>query len=400
MAVTFPPNPNVGDTVTDTVTGAVWVWNGTAWVPQGSSAGTFLPTAGGTMTGPIVMSGAGSNITLPGNVTQPLQAPPLQQVMALDGNNIGRNYIHNAQFNINQRGATSYTQTPPWMVYCPDRWAMILGNTGDSGTLNWLEVSDGGRATIGDESAEMFAQVQNFVGGSGATNVVMFVQRIEDVYRLANKTCMLSFWAYAGTAGLRVGVSWGQDFGAGGSPSAAVSANAAVVTLSTLWVRYTVPITFPSVAGMVLGTTPNTSYSQISFWLSCPPANTASYPISGNLGAQSGSASFWGVQLELGSSATPLEHRDPELDLALCQRFFLATFFSIGTYNEGGQNSAYVQPFPVVMRAGPTLVPSNTSIFNGTPILQSNNTGMSVGVAVTTQAVAWYNGDVIASADL
>lgn len=39
MAVDFPSNPNPGDTVTDDVTGTVWMWDGVKW--------TFAPASGG-----------------------------------------------------------------------------------------------------------------------------------------------------------------------------------------------------------------------------------------------------------------------------------------------------------------------------------------------------------------
>ena len=41
-----------------------------------------------------------------------------------------------------------------------------------------------------------------------------------------------------------------------------------------------------------------------------------------NVGVQSGSIAIWGVQLEIGSVATPLEKPDPQQDLAKCQRFY------------------------------------------------------------------------------
>lgn len=73
MAVTFPPNPQVGDTVTDPVTGVVWEWDGVKWTHAGGGAApaAFLPLAGGTMTGPI---------TLAGDAVNPLEAVPLQQL--------------------------------------------------------------------------------------------------------------------------------------------------------------------------------------------------------------------------------------------------------------------------------------------------------------------------------
>ena len=43
----------------------------------------------------------------------------------------------------------------------------------------------------------------------------------------------------------------------------------------------------------------------------------------GNIGVQSGTVYLWGVQLEIGSVATPLDYGGtPQQQLAQCQRFF------------------------------------------------------------------------------
>lgn len=56
MSVTFPPGPNVGDTVADS--GVVWLWDGSKWthVP-GAAGGELAPLPAGdfrTFTGPVV----------------------------------------------------------------------------------------------------------------------------------------------------------------------------------------------------------------------------------------------------------------------------------------------------------------------------------------------------------
>jgi hypothetical protein len=65
MAVDFPSSPNVGDTVTDPDTGAVWVWDGTKWTHApgggggGGGGGEFLPLTGGTISGDLRVDGSG-----------------------------------------------------------------------------------------------------------------------------------------------------------------------------------------------------------------------------------------------------------------------------------------------------------------------------------------------------
>jgi|5B_taG_2_1085324.scaffolds.fasta_scaffold35653_3 hypothetical protein len=77
-----------------------------------------------------------------------------------------------------------------------------------------------------------------------------------------------------------------------------------------------------------------------------------------------------GIQLELGSQATPFEHRSFGEELALCQRYYFQKIngnsqpVGIGTYISSGQIRTYID-FPVEMRADPSIVTSSgTSHFN------------------------------------
>ena len=71
---------------------------------------------------------------------------------------------------------------------------------------------------------------------------------------------------------------------------------------------------------------------------------------------QSGNINVWGVQLEIGSVATPLEKPDPQVDLANCQRFYQGINTSArGSYSTGANFTNSVN-FLVTMRATPTAV--------------------------------------------
>jgi hypothetical protein len=238
-----------------------------------------------------------------------------QSNIAQYSNNVGRNLIHNPLFNIAQRGAG------PWTVsgsYTTDRWLISL--VGGSETVSQIALPDGDRAAIGDESARYCLQ-SVCVGSAGAGDSTQMYQGIEDVRRLSGKTVTVSFWAKAVAGTPKLGISLFQLFGSGGSPSAAVGGiGSQAVTLSTSWARYTsAPIVMPSVSGKVFGTTVNTDYSGLIFWLSSGSTNNAN---SGGVGVQSYTLLLWGVQLEVGSTATPLEKPDPQQDLAKCQRFY------------------------------------------------------------------------------
>jgi hypothetical protein len=127
--------------------------------------------------------------------------------------------------------------------------------------------------------------------------------------------------------------------------------------LTATWTRYSITGNVLSTTGKTLGTGGNDN-TPLQLWLSCPSADTAWYPASGNLGQQSGTIQLWGVQLEIGSVATPLEKPDLQQDLAKCQRFFCAQIPAHAvTYATAA--SVYLGAnvvLPVAMRGVPTVV--------------------------------------------
>ncbi len=129
-----------------------------------------------------------------------------------------------------------------------------------------------------------------------------------------------------------------------------------------------------------------------------------------------------GVQLEVGSVATPFETLQYEKQLELCQRYFARLSSVSGNYVGFASgcsfqtNAAFVYlKYPQQMRSAPTISQSNTAIFNTTVRAFSAFGGGtsygsdSVGVVVTTaattqtigQAVVWTgNNNASAYVDL
>jgi hypothetical protein len=169
------------------------------------------------------------------------------------------------------------------------------------------------------------------------------------------------------------------------------------VTLSTTPARYSVTIAIPSVSGKTLGTNGN-DYTSLSIWLS---SGTTQSSRAGNIGVQTGSIAFWGVQLEIGTQATPLEKPDPRYDLANCQRFY----FSGNLSNQGAGGAAGVeavsQTLPVHMRATPTLTAAWSNVNVSNPVIGAMN-GANYQFYGTTPAGGQYifGGGFTASADL
>ncbi len=388
--------------------------------------------------GGSVMTGA---LTLPGNAASALQAVPLQQVPvassttpAMNGtatvgagttwaradhihptdtsrasvasvtaagaaaaNNVGRNLIHNSMFNVAQRGAGPWTTTSNG-AYTLDRW-LLYTNT-DTISITQAALNDADRGQIGDEAAEQCI-FNTFTGNAAAAASTEIVQRIEKVRRLGGKSVTVSFWARVTSgAATKVGVSYAQVFGTGGSPSTAVLGAGTAVTISSSWARYSVTMAMPSVVGKTLGTAGDDS-TQIEFWYTSGATNATR---AGSIGVQSGAIALWGVQLEIGSVATPLEKPDPQVDLANCQRFYQTGHFSImGSSGAGGQFGSTLG-LPVAMRAAPTVAlvaPSYTNASGGA----SGNAGstsaiLSYANVTAAGSTAYFSGDFTASADL
>jgi hypothetical protein len=141
------------------------------------------------------------------------------------------------------------------------------------------------------------------------------------------------------------------------------------VQLSTTATRYSVTLAIPSIAGKTLGTN-NDHYTRLTFWLSSGATQNAA---AGGIGVQSATFVFWGVQLEIGPTATPLEKLDPRNDLANCQRFYQTGGIQYYGYGAAGETVVMSTPPPVTMRGAPTIVT--------TVGLSNNATGASVGWA-------------------
>jgi hypothetical protein len=308
-------------------------------------------------------------------------------------NDVGRNLLHNPLFNIAQRGAGPWTAN---FAYTLDRWILLL-NT-DAASINEPTLTDADRTQIGDEAA--LRSLRNiFTGNAAAAAYNRVTQPIEGVRRLSGKTVTVSFWA-SSTTTLKLGISLDQLFGTGGSPSAAVNGNGQAVTLSTTWTRYSLTFALPSVASMTLGTNGDDS-TNLSFWYSSGATNAAR---SGSIGVQAGTVGIWGVQLEVGSVATPLEKLDPQQDLAKCQRFYAigSIAWVSGSVAAG---TAIGAPFslPVSMRVTPTLTYADTGSNNITsPGVQMPGVreGRTNGTVNSTGSACVFSGNYTASADL
>ena len=153
-------------------------------------------------------------------------------------------------------------------------------------------------------------------------------------------------------------------------------------TIGTSWARYT--MTVPPASSTQIDND-NSNEMQVNFWLHAGSTYSSgtinddaldSYADSARAGgigsifaSTNNTLEITGVQLEVGSQATPFEHRSFGEELALCQRYFL--LYADGSELIGGggyQSSTFPDVaviFPIEMRADPTLVQTSGSDYYG-----------------------------------
>jgi hypothetical protein len=306
--------------------------------------------------------------------------------------NVGRNLVHNGLFNVAQRGAGPFTAGG----YTLDRWDHLV--TTDTTSITWGTLGDAQRAQIGDEAAT-HSYVNVYTGNAAAGAFNLATQRLENVRRLGGKTVTVSFWAAAASGTPSLGISIDQFFGTGGSPSATVFGNGVAVPISATYTHYSATFSVPSTVGKTLGTNGD-DWSGLNFWFSSGTNNATR---AGNIGVQSGTIQLWGVQLEVGNAASPLEKLDSYLQAQQCMRFYeLQNFYMGGGATAAGLGYGFTMPYVVPKRGLPTITLSNVTITNLTSTAVSTDGATNVQVYGISVAAGGYlyEGTFAASADL
>jgi hypothetical protein len=366
----FPATPSNGQQFTSG--GTIWTWDGAKWV-AGATTSAFAPVNSPVFTGdPQAPQPAAGDADASIATTK-----FVSDAVATSLHDVGRNYLHNSMMNVQQRGTGGWSAN---MNYTADRWR--IGVSSDAVTVNLIPASDAVRTAVGDEAATTYWQ-NVFTGNAAAGAYNALVQSIEGVRRLAGKTVTLSFWASASSA-LKLGINYTISYGSGGA-SGAIWANPTgqSVTLSTAWTRYSVTTTLPTSALKTLGTNGD---DRTELWLAFS-SGANSNTVLGNIGVQGtpGTVQLWGVQLELGTVATPLEKLDPVTQLQQCQRFYQVGFVSSTSYGQAGSNYGGAGTYSPSMRASPVMAISAPSYTNcGTATIPFNTGAQYIFNAVTT----------------
>jgi hypothetical protein len=281
----------------------------------------------------------------------------------------GKNKIINGGFDIWQRG-TSFTPTAASFNYCADRWYEAMSSGVSGVTMS--------QSTDKPTGLRYSLKTQRTNGTSG-TGVIYTIQAIETANSipLAGQTVTLSMYVKKGanwsgsTYLTQVGTGTGTD--QGGYPSSwtgTATPFSLTITPTTSWVRYSATGTLSSAA---------TQIGIISQWT---PSGTA--------GADD-SLYVTGVQLEVGSTATPFQTASGgsiQGELAACQRYYIRnTASAAGTIlstSNGAESTTAVQniiPVPVTLRTTPTAVET------GNVSITDNVTNYSSGTWVVSAAL-------------
>jgi hypothetical protein len=275
-----------------------------------------------------------------------------------------KNRIINGDMRIDQRNAGASVNNAAGSLYTLDRWGTfgsqaskfsVQQNAGSVtppvGFTNYLGVTSSSAYTVG--ASEQFSVVQPIEG-----------LNISDLaWGTANaKTVTISFWVRSSLTGTFGGSL--RNSGVGRSYPFTYS-----ISVADTWEYKTVTISGDT-SGTWLTTNGIGVYVAFALGAGASASNTAGSWAAGNYPSATGAvsvvgtngATFYitGVQLEVGSVATPFERRAYGTELSLCQRYYYKIFGRIGVGDCTSTTAmAAITFFPVTMRTAPSAVETN-----------------------------------------
>lgn len=270
-----------------------------------------------------------------------------------------RNLLINGNFDIWQR-ALSQTSSGYGSA---DRWQNL--NNGTTKTTSLQAFANGQTAVPGNPWNFMRTVVSSV---AGAGNYCLTTQKIENVQMTGGKNYTLTFWAKA-DASRNISTQILQNFGTGGSPSAAVGGICLnTCALTTSWKQFQFYFSVPSISGLTVGTNGDHN-TQLQFWFD---AGSSFNGQTNSLGQQSGTFDIARVSIVEGDATLetdPFSPRPFAIEYSLCQRYFCSrAVYSGFTATAASQISDTSVYFPSIMRATPTLTPvgtiTNTNVFS------------------------------------
>ncbi len=239
----------------------------------------------------------------------------LTAIPAQDTSNQNVNIVRNGQFtvwdhqpvqlsSVNGNVLVTTNASVGYQQICDD-WYIIKSNNNATDKVSRVAFTSG--QTNVPYSPSFYLQYQCTANTGGETFKYIAQKYYQTSEFLNGQMVSFSFWAKADQArGLTV--SWGQNFGTGGSPSSTVITPMQTFALNTTWTLYTISgFTIPSTSGKQQGTTEFTSFTSLLFSLDTNV--TCTYD-------------FCNVQLELGSAPTDFKAMSYEQYRALTANEF------------------------------------------------------------------------------
>jgi len=264
-----------------------------------------------------------------------------------------KNLLINGGFDVWQRG-TSFT--PTGVDYMADRWFMGGGDYACTVTKQASTLPDG---------SEVNTMLISYT--ATGTNAVDPYQGIEDYKVLSGKTIAISCWVRTNISGLKFRQYSTANFGSDAVPDGQWNKLVTTVTLGA--VTSTNKVANSSFFGLVSGGAIVTKFGDY--------------------------LEMTQFQLELGSVATPFEHRLYGEELALCQRYYQTININVQGYpGAGGYFQADIQ-FPTQMRSTPTttnITSGGQSNISSTGVHNLDNRGCRVECQATNAGRAYHLG--------
>ena len=263
----------------------------------------------------------------------------LDTVGASSGTLSNRNLVINGSMIISQRSTSVSSQTGSGYKTV-DRFRV----NASGGTYNQSQQT----VTVGGETGlpTEFTKFLRHECTSGNDNHLLMT-RIEDVAKFQGNM-VLTFYAKGSNPSTlgKLSVKFHQNFGSGGSSD--VYTTVQDLTLTSTWQRFTFNVTMASISGKTVG---NGNYG--SFLVGQDT----------NASTDAWTLDITGVQLEVGDSATPFEHRSFGEELGKCMRYYYKSNYG-ATFTTGdlyfGRDTRVLQiSFPTNMRANPSVTTCN-----------------------------------------
>ena len=250
-----------------------------------------------------------------------------------------RNLIINGNMEIAQRG-TSQTTAGYGTI---DRFALSL--SGATATMTQESFTIGQTDVVGSDK---FLKLAVSTGNNNSG--IYYKVEAKDAFPVIGQKVTLSYYA-KGTSpsnGLDVAIGWYD-----GSTSSPYDTE--IVTLTSSWTKYTHTFDVPSISGLTL--TNAAAYLEVHWIQADTDTGTSAYEV--NL-AQ--------VQLEVGDTATPFEHRSFGDELLRCKRYFEkisggSDAFSFSAKGQGSTSADATINLSVPLRASPTFNSINSRAF-------------------------------------